>query len=277
MTMSKHSKSPDVTKNNSFDVIYVKGNEVTDDSKRLRYESAGDVIQIEGRFAGAWQKTRLSVAPSSLLLGPDLGLSTAGAHFVTERADGSNKTLYPHMPINNDNLSGTSGNLINPILGEKLIRIPFVPDDRGEFIGTYFQEAPILSPGDTLVTKAYYKVGSVAATKPIRIRVWEGPDQSGPLVWDFNYSAGVWGPANTEIEIITGGWLEFQADTLYNILYTSDEPFSVITNIEVDSAWSYLDVYPIDHIDVLQDNMSISREASLTLDREANFVVGRYF
>lgn len=264
--------------NNQGEIVYVRGNETTDGSIRIIYNAEGDITQIQRRVEGAWDLTQFQVGTSSLFLGPDLKMSTAGNHFQTSRSDDSIPRLYPDLKYDHD--LGTYNEFpVAPHLSKLILDFPVNTDDSGEFIGTVFNspESEFAVPVNALTIRAKVKIGSVAATKPVRYQIWEGSPETGVLLWDVNYPASAFGPAFGLFNEEAIGFVEVRSGTFLSARYSSEATFSLLTNAEVTIEAQVADLYLLEEVQLIEDRQTLSREAGLTLDREGNWVVGRVF
>jgi hypothetical protein len=238
----------DVTRVNPRDVVYISGNEHTDDSRRIIFLDTGGGLtnHIQKRVKGAWQNAELEVGTDTLFLGESIGLTTVGQHLATEKTGRDNRFVFPRSEF------PTSGTEELKIIeaDTEVIRAIIQPDDSGEFTGTYFSST-IVSPFDVLQSKVYLKIGSTPATKPVRVVVREGTDANAPINWDFNYSASDFGPADTEISLVLNGLLESITGTSYFVEYISEEDFSLKTNAAGTTEWIAFDLHFFHHNDLL--------------------------
>ena len=124
-------------------------------------------------------------------------------------------------------------------------------DDSGEWIGkVYTYNYP--SPDHRMLAKAYYKIGSVGASAPVRLQVWEGIDDTGPVVFDQTYPLNGIFIANTEVEIIANGFVEFEKDFNYYVMMSSDNNFSLRTTFDEVFPWTAGDISFVREDDMLQ-------------------------
>lgn len=219
--------------------LYVKGHENMDGSIRMVADESTGITRIEKRTGSAWQPTELTLGAGTLFLGENIGLTAAGHNFMTEHVSGEHRHLYASTILQD---TGTDA-LRVPHLENRLIRVVIQSDESGEFTGTTFGE--VVQPNsNSMMPKVYMKIGNTAATAPVRVQVFEGTDGTGELIWDFNYPASTWGPANTEISIDLPGYIEFEAGGDYYAEYTSDASFSLKTNAAVTAQWLAFDLFP---------------------------------
>ena len=99
--------------------LYILGDEDTDGSIRFIFDTLGNVAAIERREDATWNDTQLRVAASSLGIGWDTLLSSAGGWLLTtvtsQMNSGTDLALIPHVLF--DRNSGTD-QLLTPFLEE---------------------------------------------------------------------------------------------------------------------------------------------------------------
>ncbi|MCK5604949.1 hypothetical protein KAR91_23870, partial [Candidatus Pacearchaeota archaeon] len=186
---------------------------------------------------------------SSVWVGPRVGLGGVGRNLVTQDSDSSRDlSFFAHNDFNGE-LSTSDAKIINAY--EFKIRDIVVGDDSGEWIGkAYTYNYP--SPDHRMLAKAYYKIGSVAASAPIRLQVWEGIDDTGPVVFDQTYPLNGVFSANTEVEIVANGFVEFEKDLNYYVMMSSDNNFSLRTTFDLEFPWTAGDISMVREDDMLQ-------------------------
>jgi hypothetical protein len=151
----------------------------------------------------------------------NVGITKIG-HHVAEKSGEGHMHFFAHNEFT-DGLTVVGPQVINSYsYTEKLI---YQSDESGDFTGTNL-EYTFPSAGHILANKFYYKTGTTAATQPVRIRVWEGTDDTGTLILDQTYPASEF-PASTEISLTTDGYSEYDANTTYFLRYSSDANFSL--------------------------------------------------
>lgn len=243
--------------------LYISGDEDTDGSIRfeLRVSNGDTVSCLQKRVLGAWQDSELCLGASTLFLGEGLGIAAAGGHIMGTHYDGAR--LHPFTDIESISPQVLSPDGTGPVkvlnLNTKIERIVAQADDSGEFIGTKLSSLIAAGPPfDVMTTKAYWKIGSVAATAPVNLKVYFGTDETGDLVFDYTFPASVFGPANTEISFDLSGFIlnEFAVPSFS--IYESEEPFSLRTNAAVTAEWVAFDVYPVTYSSMLKTKEFVS-------------------
>ena len=234
----------DVTKRNRADYLYLSGDKDTDGSKRFCIDADTGFSEIQLRTEGVWLPASFEVGTNSLWVGCNVGVAGVGHHLATESSEG-HLHFHAHSEFVN-NLSTTDAQILYAYADH--IRTIFQPDESGEFIGTS-TEFSFPSTSHLLARNIYYKVGSVAATAPIRIRIYQGSDDTGPLVFDQTYPASLF-VADTEIEAPYNGCVEFDEGQTYFLRYTSEEDFSFKSDVTNVMPW-----FAADYCDVREENL----------------------
>ena len=158
--------------------------------------------EIETRVAGIWAPASLLTGPNSLWVGRNVGLSGLGHHLATEASDG-HLHFHAHSEFDGE-LSQSDTQVIKAFSYTE--HMPVVPDESGEWTGTiYNYNYP--STDHRMFKNVYFKTGATPASKTIRFRVYEGVDDTAPIIFDQSYPSNQF-PADTEIIIAAAGYLE---------------------------------------------------------------------
>ena len=210
--------------------IYLKGQE--DDSSSIRFSLDQDTgfAQVEERVGDIWQHASFVTGSSTLWLGIEVGMAAAGSHIITEDVNGMFK-FHAHSDFNSE-LSTSQCKIINAYDVQTIIT---QSDDSGEFIGTEFSY--IYTPDvHHLMNSIELKTGSIPASDPIRIRVWEGTDDTGTLIYDKYFQTSLF-TENSTVELLNSGYLEWKYGQLYYTKWTCSSTFSIKTNAEQTFPW----------------------------------------
>ncbi len=239
-----YTKNP--LKENPSGFLYSKGKESVDGSIRLSINPFTGITRIEKREAGIWKPASFEVDSSSVWVGPSVGIGGVGSHLITENPDGLFH-LFAHNDFDGE-LTTCDAKIINAY--QFIVRDVIVSDDSGEWIGkAYAYNYP--SPDHRMLRKAYYKTGSTPATSPVRLQVWKGFDDTGPLIFDQTYFDGIF-INNTEVIVIANGFVEFEKDINYYVMLSSEENFSLRTTFDQEFPWSAGDVSLVREDDMLE-------------------------
>ena len=200
------------------------GREDLDGSTRVCLSAVSGMGTIEKRVDGIWQPSSFELGPNSVWVGKNVGLAALGHHLASEFHDG-HLHFHAHSGYGNG-LSTHDTQQINAFA-----YVPaetYQPDFSEEWTGTNF-EFSMTSPSHILVSAIQYKTGAVAATKPIRICIYQGTDDTGQMVFDQWYPASQF-PANSDVTAEYAGYIEFDYMVDYFVRYTSTANFSLKTN-----------------------------------------------
>ena len=240
--------SESTARGNSSGYLYTKGKEDTDGSIRLSINPFTGIARIEERINGIWEPASFEADSSSVWVGPRVGVGGVGRHLVTQDSDSNRDLLFFAHNSFDGELSTSDAKIINAYDFE--IRSIVVGDDSGEWSGTaYTYNYP--SPDHRMLAKAYYKTGAIAATSPVRLQVWEGADDTGPVVFDQTYPEIIF-IANSEIIITANGFVEFEKDLNYYVMLSSENNFSLRTTLDEVFPWTAGDISLVREDDMLQ-------------------------
>ena len=224
--------------------IYLNGREDLDGSRRFAISQDSTYVAIEKRVDEIWQPASLEVSPNTILVGRRVGASGFGHHLGAQDTDG----LY-HFHAHSDfdgELSTSQAMMLDAYnyTERKILQ----SDDTGEYIGQSFG-SNFYAVTSVLTKKRYFKTGSTVPTTPVTIKVYEGINDTGLLIFDQTYSASLF-PASSEIELLMDGWFETDAGSTYYLKITCDTDFSIKTNSGGTAPW-----VAVDDIDIREDNM----------------------
>ncbi len=225
-------------------IHYIQGHEFLDGSIRICTDPTR--LCIEKRIEGIWQPSSIKTGPSSVFVGERLALTALGHHLVTQDKDG-----HCHFGAHSrfdGKVSISDTRIINAYASSD--REVFQADNTGSFTGLLIEYA--IPAGDNVfVSKGYFQTHLTAATKPIRIQIWEGSDDTGILIFDQMYPPSLF-EVSKEISAVFDGHLEYEAGKTYFNRVRSDEPFSLKTNIVGTIPWQAADISYFREDDLLQ-------------------------
>ena len=213
--------------------IYLNGDDHTDGSVRIAIDEDTGFTVIEKRIQGIWQPTSFETGPNSLWVGHNVGVAGLGHHLATESVDGH---LHFHAHSEFDDVTGMSvkdTQVINAYSRDA--DVVYQADDTGLWTGTDFSFT-MAAPAHILVKSLKYKTGPTAASDIIEIRIYEGTDNTGTLIFHQKYPASDW-PANTEITLLFDGLVEYDKGQDYYVKYSSASPFSFKTDVTQTYPW----------------------------------------
>ena len=231
------------------------------DDVRLQIDPDTGILRVEQEIDGVWEPASFATGPESLWIGRAVGIAAGGHHILTEDHTGAYH-FHTHSDFDGDLSLSDSKTLYAHTFAEGYVA---QDDDSNEWIGTSFSWQ---STGTIhgLMQKGYWRTGSVAATEPVSIRVWEGTGMGGDLIFDQTYPASTF-PASTEVGTHEAGFIELEVDTTYFMVISSTANFSLKTNAAETEPWNAVDLVMVRYDNLLQ-----------TADwAETTYDVGQYF
>jgi len=225
----------DISQSNVNDIVYIKGNETTDGSNRLRFNSIGDIAVIERRASGVWNDTGFRISSSSLEIGLDFTLSAAAGYIETLNTSASfnhQRSVIPH----------TNFTLVN---GTTAPHTPILSKLKSEAIfGTAVSEVTAMSAtvdfpisGARVIDSLIHQVGATGATQPVTVSYYKGTDNTGqllfqknlppsdlvanqPLAINFNQDVGLEDNEDVYAEYLSAAMFSLKTDSGGNVLTT---------------------------------------------------------
>lgn len=262
----------DVSRSNSRDILYIKGNETTDGSIRLIFIEGDDFARVQLRAEGVWNLTGFTFSPSTVELGPDMSLGAAAGFLETinpSAADDHVRALIPHVTFDE---TGTQ-ELHSPIL-DVLKTTDIFTGLFGQITGKTLSQLFTVAVGQ-LVVSITHQVGDTGASESVVYSVFSGTDNTGfllseqelpasdfiantPVVIEYNSDIGFMGPGNIFIEMV------------------SENDFSLETNMDGDILTS-LSSQELKTVDLVTQNMVLAEDLSLIFDNDLDITVEDLF
>lgn len=233
----------DATVFNPNEIIYIIGNETTDGSLRLVADETGENVEFQRRKSDVWNVAGIQIAAASVFLGWSLKLSGAGEWLQTFEDVTGNNALIPHVFYTD---AGTE-TVHSPVLDAKIIKFIFQPDDSEEVTGTTLS-IDVLGAQNFLLSKAYFRVGSIGSTSPVMITLRAG-SSVGPIFWQENFPASIFATPNSEVEIELESLVETIVGENIHAEMTSDSPISLKSDLS-GFWWVAVDSFPVSAIDL---------------------------
>ncbi|MCP3941039.1 MAG: hypothetical protein GY710_06105, partial [Desulfobacteraceae bacterium] len=217
--------SPHTDVENDTGYLYRKGNATTEGSIRFGDNDTTGNTVLEQLQTGVWQPDVLEVGTGTLLLGPRVGLGAFGHHVATEDTFADHWHLHAHNVFDGE----TTTLLARIIRATQYIEnFPVQVDYSGEFTGTSFTW-PFTALTDSAFRIIHFKSGATAAVDTVRLQVWQGTDETGPLIFDQKYPGSQF-PTNSDIALTLNGWMQVDAGTSYYNKVSSTSNISIKTN-----------------------------------------------
>lgn len=264
----------DVTKNNPRDILYIKGNEITDGSIRIMFTDGDASSHIELRQSGVWNDTGFRFASSSVSLGRDLQLSAVGGFLETvnlsEIVDHI-KSLVPHIEFNQ---TGTMGAAHMPITDTRTTFNVFAGPPFSEIISTAIGQSFSVTP-TRILHSATHTVGTVGATAEVEVSYYKGVDNTGILLNRMMLPASDM-VAGQPFTIVYDSDFGFENVVTIFFEFVSVNNISLETNFAGDVITSQ-DGHILDELDVMLDEFVIANDLSFVFDNNLNITVHNRF
>ena len=244
--MIGHKVTKNVEIHNDTGLVYVSGDGETEGSKRHAIDEDTGYEQIQVLEDGIFQPGPLELSNNTLFVGKNASIGGAGHHIITKSGDGHVHFLA-HNEVDPITVLATTDTQI-PYPFASYTNVEVQPDDTGLWSGTTFA-FPSTPPASLLSRKLHLKTGATAATSLVRIRVYQGTDDTGVLIFDQKYPQSLF-TANSTISLDLRGYLEFDFGKDYYFKYESDETFSLKTNVGVTKPY-----YAVDYSLIREDNI----------------------
>ena len=271
--IEKPSGGPDVTRRNKLDTIYVKGDANTNGSRRFRKVDGQNFIQVEARENGVFNLSGLKTSNSSVQVGESLDISATGSFIRTRNLAELNPesfALIPEIPFNPD---GTDF-LVVPFLSKQFLDPVFPGPSVSEIISTTIGQ---ICPAGTgrVVETITHEAGSLTANNPVQYSIYVGTDNTGPVLFRFNFPASSFG-ANQPVVIFLNSSVEFEAGASIFLEMTSTTSFSLKTNAASNVITS-LDQHDLKIAGVFTENLVYNNSLDGILNNDLDPVYANQF
>ncbi len=232
---------------NKENCLFLSGDGKTIGSRALFIDpDTGNPVIKRLISAGIWQPGSFEFGPDTVWIGKAAGLAAAGHHLLTEDIDGEFH-LFPHSDFDGEISQSDTKTLYSYLsLNNQVGQPDFSNEWTGQTIGWIGA-----STVHGFVRKGYFKTGSVAASAPIRLKTYEGIDDTGKLVFDQSYPASQF-PASSTVEVIENGFTELTPGLDLYMEMSSDEDFSILTDAAGTNPWAGYDVSLLRYDNFLQ-------------------------
>ena len=188
----------EVIYNNELDHLYLRDKDGVDGALRFAVDNQG-IPTVEKLSSGAWSKTEMAFAGGSIIIGANLKGSAAGHEWMTERLDGSERHLYARSTYSGDE-TGTEE--VKIVSMENLSRRALISSGETNEVTTQDYSLTFTSFGQRMISDIYLKTGSTDASEAVRVRVYNGPTNSSPLVWEKNYPSFLFQQKSVGVSVV---------------------------------------------------------------------------
>lgn len=244
--------SLNVNEINLEDVIYIKGDEVTNDSLKLTPGTVDPAnVRFLARIDDVWNNTGIEVSGATIYLGRDLQMEAAGDWVKTNEVNQAQEALLPHIEFSDE--EGTVDYAKIPILSA-LFADSIIQPDFSEGIVTSNYEFITINPANLLVKVINYKTGSVAATEVVTVS-FERP--AGTIFWTRDYAPAEFS-ANSDVKIELAGLLDGVQGEEITTNISSAADFSLLGD-SLGEAYATADFYLLTEEQVMTSTTGMDR------------------
>ncbi len=263
----------DVTRTNPRAILYIIGDEVTEESIRFKFTDDDDIANVEKLENGVWNDTGLRLSSSSLSIGRDMRVAAAAGFLETFNPSNvatHQKALLPHLEFDSVE-GGTVGHW--PFLDVHEEFIVF-SNPAGQIIdrtiGQIFNvtQARVLQTGTHLV-------GTVPATRQVQHSFYRGTDNTGVLFNRFIIPASEF-VANQPLIINYEDDFGFEANEDIYVEFVSDLNISLQTDIGGNIITSHLGHILVE-VEAITEDILITGDAGIVVSNALSFVTFNVF
>lgn len=272
-----------VTKENPIGVLYLSSgttpppliDDIHPDGSIRLVPSSLDEFHFQRKMNGIWGDASLLASSSSLRLGRDLSIESAGSWIQTTSNSQSvgAKRLIPHVHYNNN--IGSFG-IHAPAVAKMEFRHIFIGELDEQTEGTVLTTT---LPGEGLdsqhdgvfVTKMYLTTGTIAATDEVTLSI-HNTSELGAQYFKETFPASTF-PANSEIELDFYGVIQVVNVSPTFFKLSSNQPISIMrSNTAGGIWWLGADIQSFRAYKLLEDRMVLNKRAGMILSRAGNFI-----
>lgn len=226
----------DVTRDNPRDVVYIKGDNFTDGSIRVRF-GPDDIAVIETRMDGVWNLGELELSRGSLHLGRGVRLSAVGHHLVVDSPVETQSHLITSASFDDSGSEQPHAVLLDP----RVTRIVVQADNSREETLAIHTPLAFVQIG-SLIHQVYFQTGVTAASGPVLVEFSTGVPPNDILFFRENFPASAF-PASTEIILDLFPGVIFFTGEQVNLRFESDNAFSLLYEaLPGPNLWTALDL-----------------------------------
>lgn len=213
-----------ILKSNPNGILYIKGDEDTDGSRRIIADPDTSEASLEDRGESIWNLGPLLLSGGSLRVDRNVSVEASGNFVsITDKAlPNSPRRLITSSSIND---FGSEPSRV-PIF---TFRAQFIiqPDDSVEVVTKLFPSF-VVSFFDSITYSLNLRTGSVAATAPVTYSIRLG-NPFGTLLFKKTFPASIFS-ANSDFLIPLTPPFDFPLGTLIYYQFASDEDFSLLSD-----------------------------------------------
>ncbi|MCK5607123.1 hypothetical protein KAR91_34890 [Candidatus Pacearchaeota archaeon] len=218
-----YSENP--VKCNTKGKLFLRGEEEFENSIKFSIDEYTDNAVIQKTLDGIPKPASFETGPNSLWVGRSVGVAGLGHHLATESSDG-HLHFHAHSEFEDGLTVKDTAVIFAPFYTAYM---PVQPDTSEEFTGKTF-EYQHLSTSHSLIETFFVKTGATPAGAPLRLQAWQDVGAVGNPFFDQSYPASQF-PIDTEVPLELDGGVEYLNDENYFFRLSSDEDFSLKTNV----------------------------------------------
>lgn len=250
---------------NPGNIVYVKGDERTEDSLRLVPDVLGENIEMQRRLNGVWNDTGIQIAASTIHLGRDLRISGAGQFIRTFDVIDNASALIPHVLFDD---TGTVIDPHMPVLSPQVTRFVVQPDFSSEVTGTELTVV-FTSPIRAVRSRLYFRTGSIGATAPVQFTIRRG-SSTGPIIFQRNLPTSLMATPDTEFQVDLEGLIQQNVGDQIHSAFVSENLLSLAGNSS-GVFFVALDFCFLTTEDIVTDTFVVGNDLSLALSNSLQF------
>jgi hypothetical protein len=240
--------------NNYKGDIYLYGDEYTNGSHRLQFNSTDDLIEVQQRSDNIWSFGGFRAVEDSFYLGDTLsfGVSSKFVHYNSLLE--TDNSILLRAPYDN---AGTEYPR-SPDIGPLLIKTIYQPDDSAQWSGTKLSFNFFLIV-TRVIKKLYFEVGTIAGSDTVTFSYYSGlVEDADYLLYQKELPASLFTTPSTEISFDTGEVLGFEASGFGLMVLESDATFSLTMETTGEIPWFAVDEFEYTDKLVNTNNLPVS-------------------
>lgn len=270
MTETTRPSGVNVGVNNPGAIVYVKGNETTEESIRFILNPGDEEITLEQRLIGVWNPTKFRVSANTLFLDRQLSISSVGTNLQINAILDSTKSLVPDVDFDDDG----SNTLKTPIVDNLIENFGIQTD-----FGTQIEGTSIFGPASVTISRIVkvlnIKTGTIAASADIIFRLTKGLTPGGEIVFSKTLPASQFSvSSDIEIDLTPGVGLLVGTDVSFNFI--SENTFSMLGDSS-GAPFSTIDIQLLDFHDVVVENLVLNNALDIVLNNNLDPVYSNNF
>ena len=261
---------PNLTIKNPSDVVYLKGDEFTDDSVRFEVDIQNRT-ELQLRANTVWNLGELEIGGNSLFLGHDVALSAVASSIQITSIDAGQKSIVVDTPVAD---AGSSPPRTVELRQKRFASVvqPIFDTENTTMDHRRIAFLPFQSNG----SEFRVKTGSVAATEPVTMTFSKGLAPGGVVFRKQVLPASKF-PASSDVlisEFGTGvGFFPFDQVL---IRWLSDAPFSLLGDT-TPTPYFALDTQRAKYTDVLTETLILSNDLRIAFSNDLQLARGNAF